>query len=87
MPSQVEAYTRSTWVCIGNKTRQTSWRFQIWPSKLASRFRSPRQKAELAVIFTNSFREDINGLHDALQRANELIATLQAGNDTIKGAF
>lgn len=44
-------------------------------------------KAELAVVLTDSFREDINGLRDALQHANQLIATLQAENATLKAAL
>lgn len=44
-------------------------------------------KAELAVILTDSFREDINGLRDALQHANQLIATLQDENAKLKAAL
>lgn len=44
-------------------------------------------KAELAVVLTESFREDINGLRDALQHANQLIATLQTENANLKAAL
>lgn len=44
-------------------------------------------KAELAVVLTESFREDINGLRDALQRANQLIAALQSENAHLKAAL
>lgn len=44
-------------------------------------------KAELAVVLTESFRQDINGLRDALQHANQLIATLQNENAKLKAAI
>lgn len=44
-------------------------------------------KAELAVMLTDSFREDINSLRDALQHANQLIATLQDENARLKAAL
>lgn len=44
-------------------------------------------KAELAVLLTDSFREDINGLRHALQHANQLIETLQTENANLKLAL
>lgn len=46
-----------------------------------------KAKAELAVVLTESFREDINGLRDALQHANQLIASLQSENAHLKAAL
>lgn len=44
-------------------------------------------KAELAVVLTESFREDINGLRDALQHANQLIDSLRTENANLKAAL
>lgn len=44
-------------------------------------------KAELAVVLTESFREDINGLRHALQHANQRIDALQAENASLRLAL
>lgn len=56
-------------------------------AEAATKIQIAEAKADLAVILTDSFREDINGLRDALQHANQLIATLQSENAKLKAAL
>lgn len=52
-----------------------------------SRAEIAQAKAEMAVVLSDSFREDINSLRLALRHANQLIATLQAENASIRAAL
>lgn len=44
-------------------------------------------KADLAVLLTKQFQDDINQLRDALDSANQLVALLKTENATLKGAL
>lgn len=44
-------------------------------------------KADLAVLLTKQFQDDINQLRDALDSANQLAALLKTENATLKGAL
>lgn len=44
-------------------------------------------KADLAVLLTKQFQDDINQLRDALDSANQLVALLKTENLTLKGAL
>lgn len=44
-------------------------------------------KADLAVLLTKQFQDDINQLRDALDSANQLAALLRTENATLKGAL
>ncbi|KAI3391431.1 hypothetical protein diail_7355, partial [Diaporthe ilicicola] len=44
-------------------------------------------KAEIAVLLTKQFQDDINQLRDALDSANQLAALLKAENATLKAAL
>lgn len=51
------------------------------PAEIAS------AKADLAVLLTKQFQDDINQLRDALDSANQLVALLKTENATLKGAL
>ncbi|KAK2605740.1 hypothetical protein N8I77_008556 [Diaporthe amygdali] len=44
-------------------------------------------KADLAVVLTKQFQDDINQLRDALDSANQLVALLKTENASLKGAL
>lgn len=57
---------------------------QAVAANMASRAEIAQAKAEMAVVLAESFRDDINSLRDALENANQIIASLRAENVAVR---